>query len=680
MKKPWYRIKASADNSPAELLIFGDIGESWWDEESITAKSVAKDLAALKGRPLTVRINSYGGSVADGIAIYNALRRHAQGATVTTSNDGVAMSAASLIFMAGDEREMAENALFMVHAPWSVTIGNAVDLRESADVLDKYSAAMSSSYARSALSEDEIIGLLTDGQDHFYTAAEAELAGFATRITDELPVAAAYRNNRYTMPHPGATHESPKEPAMPQPKKPESQPSNQNPDPNNSADVASIEAAAEARALAKLEERNKGIRGLFMPFMATHPALSGLQDECLDNTKLSLEAVRSKLLTKLGEGAEPLGGNPHIEAGADAADKLRAAATEAMLVRSGLERDAKVRAQFGQNPFRGARLTDLARASLQRVGVRTDGMSQMEIVGAAFTQSTSDFPILLENTMHKALQMAYATAALTWRRFCGTGSVSDFRAHHRYRVGSLSNLESKTELGEFKHKAIPDGEKSSVSVATKGNIINLSREAIINDDLGAFVGLSASLGRAAARTIEADVYSLLAENSGLGPTMSDGHALFDNAHGNITTSAALSMAAIDADRVAMAEQKDVGGNDYLDLRPQILLVPTALGGTARTINEAVYDPDTANKLQKPNMVNGLFSDIVDTPRLSGTRRYLFADPTQAPVLEVDFLDGNQEPYLEVQNGFTVDGAAWKVRLDFGVAAIDYRGAVTNAGA
>jgi hypothetical protein len=162
--------------------------------------------------------------------------------------------------------------------------------------------------------------------------------------------------------------------------------------------------------------------------------------------------------------------------------------------------------------------------------------------------------------------------------------------------------------------------------------------------------------------------------------MGDSKTLFHADHGNLTTGATLSMAAIDLDRVAMASQKDVSGNDYLDLRPSVLLVPIGLGGTARSINEALYDPDTANKLQKPNVVNGLFSDIVDTPRLSGTRRYLFADPTEAPVLEVSFLDGNQEPYLEQQDGFDVDGTRYKVRLDYGVGAVDYRGAVTNAGA
>ena len=132
----------------------------------------------------------------------------------------------------------------------------------------------------------------------------------------------------------------------------------------------------------------------------------------------------------------------------------------------------------------------------------------------------------------------------------------------------------------------------------------------------------------------------------------------------------------------LGKAKDPWGNEYLDLRPAVLLVPVGLGGQARVINQSQYDPDTvANKAQmKPNVVAGLFRDIVDTPRLSGTRRYLFADPALAPVIEVAFLEGQESPVLESQDGWRVDGTEMKVRLDFGVAAVDYRGAVTNAGA
>ena len=447
---------------------------------------------------------------------------------------------------------------------------------------------------------------------------------------------------------------------------------------------APVPAAGQPAAtpFARTKDDNAQVIAMFKPF-AARPEIAALQTEVLADPGLTIETIQARLLAEMGKGTEPANPQnafPKIETVSDEGDKRKDAVVASILARAGVAQDAAARAALSSNPYRGDRLLDTARASLQRAGVSVSGMTPMEVVAAAFTQGTSDFPVLLENAMHKTLQAAYATAALTWNRFCATGSVSDFRAHNRYRTGSFGSLDAVNELGEFVNKSIPDGEKASITAGTKGNIINLSRTAIINDDLGAFVGLSNMLGRAAARTVEADVYALLALNSGAGPTMGDGKALFHADHGNITTGAAITMAALDLDRVAMASQKDVSGNDYLDLRPAVLLVPIGLGGTARSINDAQYDPDTANKLQKPNIVNGLFRDIVDTPRMTGTRRYLFADPSEAPVLEVAFLDGNQNPYLELQNGFDVDGARYKVRLDYGVGAIDYRGAVTNAGA
>jgi hypothetical protein len=344
------------------------------------------------------------------------------------------------------------------------------------------------------------------------------------------------------------------------------------------------------------------------------------------------------------------------------------------------------RAALDPGEFRGLSLLDLARMTLERGGRLARGVDKMRLVSDAFTvrgatQSTSDFATLLENLMHKMLQAAYAIQPDTWRRFCATSTVSDFRAANRYRMGSFGALDTVPENGEFKNKAISDAEKATITASTKGNIINVSRQMIINDDMSAFARLPQMFGRAAALSIEVDVYALLAQNAGLGPTLLDGLTLFHATHGNLTTGAALSAAALDLDRVAMASQKDVSGNDYIDLRPSILVVPVALGGPAKIINRSEYDPDTlANKSQmKPNPLAGLFNDIVDTPRVTGTRRYLFADPGLAPVVEVAFLEGQSSPVLESRDGWRVDGAEMKVRFDYGVAAVDFRGAVTNAG-
>jgi ATP-dependent protease ClpP protease subunit len=133
-------------------MIFGDIGASW-DDKSVEAATFVRDLQNVEAKTLNVRINSRGGSVYDGTAIHNALKRHP--AAVNVSVEGVALSIASLIAMAGDTINMPENSLMMIHAPWAViAIGNSKDLRETANVLDKMGAAMATSYAsKSGISE-----------------------------------------------------------------------------------------------------------------------------------------------------------------------------------------------------------------------------------------------------------------------------------------------------------------------------------------------------------------------------------------------------------------------------------------------------------------------------------------------------------------------------------------------
>lgn len=360
----------------------------------------------------------------------------------------------------------------------------------------------------------------------------------------------------------------------------------------------------------------------------------------------------------------------------DESDKFIEAGVNAILGRSGVEK------MDGANQMRGMRLTEIAKLCLQRSGVSSTGIDEHTMIKRAFnmdrsiTQSTSDFPVLLENAMHKSMQVAYALASDTWSRFCATGSVTDFRAHNRYRLGSFGNLDSLNENGEFKNKSIPDGEKGVITASTKGNLINITRQTIINDDLSAFIALAQMLARAAGRTVEADVYALLASN----PVMQDGIALFHASHNNLIASAsAVSVASIEKMRVGMAKQTDVSGEDFLDLRPAIWVGGMGNGGEARVVNDAQYDDDSSKNQNKPNKVRGLFSDVVDSPRVTGSEWYMFADPGDAPVIEVAFLNGEQEPFLDSMESFNVDGLQWKVRHDYGVAALDFRGAQKNPG-
>jgi hypothetical protein len=420
---------------------------------------------------------------------------------------------------------------------------------------------------------------------------------------------------------------------------------------------------------------------------------AGLVDtlaEKLVSDGVTIDAARATIIDAMAEKQnkeQTRTNGHHVEGGADASEKFREGAMNWLVRKAAIGQYFKNFDKMDPGEFRGMTLMDLARESLTMAGVQVRGLDKLALVGKALTyrsayNGTNDFAVLLENTLHKTLLGAFATAPDTWRKWCAVGSVSDFRAHNRYRLGSFGTLDAVKEGGEFKNKQIPDGEKQSVSIGTKGNIIALSRQAIINDDMGAFNGLATSFGRMAGLSIESDAYALLNSNSGLGPNLSDGNPVFfaRTVQGtNIGAGAALSIASLDLDRQVMASQKDISGNEYLDIRPQTLLVPLSLGGAARIYNNSQYDTDVSSKFQVPNKVAGLFSQIVDTPRLTGTRRWMFADPSIAPVYEVDFLDGQQEPFLDNEIGWRVDGTEWKVRLDYGVAAVGYQGGVTNAG-
>ena len=426
------------------------------------------------------------------------------------------------------------------------------------------------------------------------------------------------------------------------------------------------------RAIATERSRIAGIRETVR--------MAKLSDKVADdliNSGKPLDDARAEVLRLWSAQSDASATPSHVQVTRDERDTRVERAVDALMARAGmLSGDEANKARQG-NPYAYSKLFDLAKDCAERAGFSTNGQDPLHIVRGAITQGTSDFPVILENTMHKTLLAAYNAAADTWSQFCSAGTVSDFRDWKRIYTGSISSLDTVGELAEFTNKAIPDGRAESISVSTKGNIVTLSRQAIINDDLSYFLRVTQMLGRAAARSIERDVYKLLAAN----PTMDDGNALFSSAHANYDDSGnAISIASLVAARIAMKSQMDLSGNDYIgDIEPALLLCPIAKGQLARETILSVYDPETSNKLQRRNDAYNIVSTIIDTPRLTGNGWYIFADPQNHPVLEVAFLNGNRTPYLETEQGFDVDGVRYKVRLDYGVGAIGYQGAFYNVG-
>ena len=183
----WYNLKADAGKTPV-LSIFDDIGAY-----GVSAKSFLNDLRTVTTDEVDVEINSPGGDVFAGLAIYNGLR--ASGKKINVKVLGLAASAASLVAMAGDTIEMPENAFMMIHNPWGFAMGGADEMRNTADVLDKIGTGLVSTYAKRTGKTDQEITALLDAET-WMTAQEAVDAGFATSVTAALAVKASYSEDR----------------------------------------------------------------------------------------------------------------------------------------------------------------------------------------------------------------------------------------------------------------------------------------------------------------------------------------------------------------------------------------------------------------------------------------------------------------------------------------------------
>ena len=179
-----YQLVSKKEDDTTELLIHGDIVSLTWFESDVSSFDIGEELAKIDTSNLVVRINSYGGEAAVGLAIYNLLKTFK--GKVTTINDGFACSAASVIFMAGQERVMPLSSVLMIHNAWTIGQGDSNDFRKLADDLEKITQPCIAVYKEnSKLSETEIKKMLD--REEWITADEALAYGFATRIYENGP-------------------------------------------------------------------------------------------------------------------------------------------------------------------------------------------------------------------------------------------------------------------------------------------------------------------------------------------------------------------------------------------------------------------------------------------------------------------------------------------------------------
>ncbi|QYJ80518.1 Clp protease ClpP [Shewanella acanthi] len=653
----WYSLKAQ--NGNAELMIYDEIG-GW----GISAQQFARDLKALgKVGTITARIHSPGGDVFEGMAIYNMIKGHP--AHKVCHIDGLAASMASVIAMAFDEVIMPENAMMMVHKPWGGTLGDADDMRKYADLLDKVEGNLVGAYQqKTGLSEDELHALLA--AETWLTGREAVEKGFANTLADPLQMAASLSSKRLKdftnmpenlkslfAPSGNTTVPAPQPAPAPNAQVPAPQPAPAQLDPT----------AVQAAAVALNAARMNGINTAFAAF----PQLAELKNQCIADATIDAEKAKDMILAKLGESTTPSATIPnkaiiHSSNGNIVGDSIRAH----LMTRAGHEEAQK------DNGYASYNLRELARASLVDRGIGIASMTPMQMVGLAFTHSSSDFGSILLDVANKSVLMGWETAEETFERWTKKGQLGDFKIAKRVGLGDFNSLREVREGAEYKYVTVGD-HSQQIALATYGELFTITRQAIINDDMAMLTDIPMKMGFAAKGTIGDLVYAVLTQN----PKLADGKALFHADHGNLG-SGVPSVASLDAARMLMRKQKS--GNRTLNIRPEFVLCPVALETTfnqiikSSSVKGADVNAGIANPIQN-------FAEVIAEARLddSSAAAWFLAAGQGRDTIEVAYLDGIDTPYIEQQQGFTIDGVATKVRIDAGVAPLDHRGLVKSTG-
>lgn len=325
--------------------------------------------------------------------------------------------------------------------------------------------------------------------------------------------------------------------------------------------------------------------------------------------------------------------------------------------------------------FMGASLVDMARHLLEANGepVRFARASAViDAITRGGQHTTSDFAMLLQSSATRFLIDAFRAASSPLKTLARPRTLPDFREAYGVRVEGDADFPKVNENGEFKRGTLQTS-SDKINLETFGEILAISRQALINDDLGAFASVATFFARAAAETEAQYLAGLI---NGTGATLSDGQPLYHSTHGNVAASGtAIDEVALAAGLRQMRLQKNLDGVTFANVVPKFLVVGPAKEVEAQKAIASITPATTSSV----NPFDAL--QLIVDPRLgTGNSWRLFADPMVHPVLEWATLDGQEGIFTDTRIGFEVDGVEIKARIDIGAAAWDFRGSYMNPGA
>jgi ATP-dependent protease ClpP protease subunit len=702
--------------------INGYIGETWFDEGNTVASLIEAIGDAEAGDTLEVHVNSGGGSFFEGLAIYNNLRQYAaKGYIVETYVDGLAASAASIIMLAGDRRVVPESAMIMIHNVSMPAWGDAKAMEKAATTLHQFNKVASSTYQeRTNETADSVLALMDE--ETWMGGTEALDRGFATEIgkTDEaenraaamaciLPenlkkvpawLKAGAENRRGDRPATFTVEMAATVSRVTPPQNSEAPPLNEEPAPEaantrkektmepdevtGGANTNAVNDAVKAET-ARQKSVREAIENALAQKLITAEDKAKLTAKFLDEAGGSLVEAKAAIAEAIIENAKTQPDQQvisnRVEFGADARDKFVDGVTNAALSKIGAGKYDPA------NEFNHISLRSLASTCLERAGIRTGSLSASQVADRILMMNTTtDFPLVLENIQTKAMLRGYEEAVEVFDKITRVGSLPDYKTARRIGTSMFPSLAQVREGAEYEEGTV--GERNaSIFLSKYGRIISITEEMIINDDQDAFGRVARQMGMAAKRTIGNLVWAIITDN----PTFNSS-ALFAAGRQNLLTGGGSALA--DAGLTSAYNQfltrtdAQTAGGALTDTTaiviPKFLITSIAQQQTALRLMAMEKVPGTGNAAGEiPNTHRGRFEVISDArlDRVAGgtTRWFLAADPNQADTIEVAYLDGQQTPQVTRHEDWKRDTFAYKVKIIAGVAPLDYVGLQRNDG-
>jgi hypothetical protein len=394
--------------------------------------------------------------------------------------------------------------------------------------------------------------------------------------------------------------------------------------------------------------------------------------------RVSADVLRGRLwdaFAQRGRTAAPtLPANPAAGPASQDPEVMRDAMAEALAVRAMPGYQAPTSGRHAE--FLGWRPSEMVAELMRARGEKNIPRDTAKLAERAF-QTTSDFPLLLSAAANKMLLAAYAPANPTYRQIFLRRDFRDFKPHRHLRVGDFPNLVPLSESGEIQAGTMSESQEL-VTLTTFARRIRVTRPMLVNDDLGAFTDFAAMIGRRVADFENVTAYGLLNTANGDGPTLTTGAtAVFATGAARANKAAAgtaLDLTNLAAGRAAVMKQKTLDGLPISVGSSMQLVVGPNQELAARQLTVSVQ----ANQTGNVNIYAGFIQPLVE-PLIPANRWYLFSDAVSAPVYVYGYLNGAEGPQVTTGPVSGVDGVEVSVIFDFGVGAIDWRGAWFNPG-